>query len=101
VEPFEFTSNGGRGSALSRRVKSPKRTFHEVIKDGMSKTSSVIQIVFFLLLIGYSTYSLFKGDFEQAILPFPILALYYVFVVSRHGAHSEDDSDPDETDQGN
>jgi hypothetical protein len=37
VEPFEFTSNGGRGSALtegdalSRRVKSPKRTFYKVI----------------------------------------------------------------------
>jgi hypothetical protein len=32
VEPFEFTSNGGRGSALSRRAKSPKWTFYEVIK---------------------------------------------------------------------
>jgi hypothetical protein len=31
VEPFEFTSNGGRGTALSRRVKSPKRAFYEVI----------------------------------------------------------------------
>jgi hypothetical protein len=33
VEPFEFTSNGGRGNAFSRRVKSPKRTFYEVIMD--------------------------------------------------------------------
>ncbi len=31
VEPFEFISNGGRGSALSRRVKSSKRSFYEVI----------------------------------------------------------------------
>jgi len=31
VEPFEFTSNGGRGEALSRRVKSSKRTFYKVI----------------------------------------------------------------------
>ena len=61
----------------------------------------MIQIVFFLFLIGYSTYSLFKGNFEQAMLPFPILALYYIFVVSRLRAHSEDDSDPDEPDQGN
>ena len=34
VEPFEFTSNGRRGSTLSRRVKSPKRTFYEVINIG-------------------------------------------------------------------
>jgi len=32
VEPFEFISNGGRGNALSRLVKNPKRTFYEVIK---------------------------------------------------------------------
>ena len=31
VEPFEFTSNGGRESALSRSVKSPKRTYDEAI----------------------------------------------------------------------
>jgi len=29
--PFEFTSNGGRGEALSRLVKSPQRTIYEVI----------------------------------------------------------------------
>jgi hypothetical protein len=31
VEPFEFTSNGGGGEALPRRVKKPKVTFYEVI----------------------------------------------------------------------
>ena len=32
VVPFEFTSNGGRGVALSRRVKVAIATFYEVIK---------------------------------------------------------------------
>jgi hypothetical protein len=31
VAPFEFTSNGGRGETLSRRVKIVKATFYEVI----------------------------------------------------------------------
>jgi hypothetical protein len=31
VEPFEFTSNGGGGVALPRRVKRRKPTFYEVI----------------------------------------------------------------------
>jgi hypothetical protein len=33
VEPFEFTSNGGGGEALLRRVKRCKATFYEVIKS--------------------------------------------------------------------
>jgi hypothetical protein len=31
VEPFEFTSNGGGGEALPRRVKMREMTFYEVI----------------------------------------------------------------------
>ena len=31
VAPFEFTSNGGRGEALSRRVKIAETIFYEVI----------------------------------------------------------------------
>ncbi len=31
MEPFEFTSNGGGGGALPRRVKRRKPTFYEVI----------------------------------------------------------------------
>ncbi len=31
MEPFEFTSNGGGGVALLRRVKRHKTTFYEVI----------------------------------------------------------------------
>jgi hypothetical protein len=31
VEPFEFTSNGGGGEALPRRVKRRGETFYEVV----------------------------------------------------------------------
>jgi hypothetical protein len=38
VEPFEFTSNGGGGVALLRRVKRRRATFYEVINfDFMHK----------------------------------------------------------------
>ena len=33
VEPFEFTSNGGGGEALPRRVKRRNATFYEVINN--------------------------------------------------------------------
>jgi hypothetical protein len=36
------------------------------------------QLLIVLTCVGYSTYSLFKGDFEQAFLPYPILILYYL-----------------------
>jgi hypothetical protein len=37
-----------------------------------------LHILIVFLLFGYSTYSLFKGDFEQALLPYPILIIYYL-----------------------
>jgi hypothetical protein len=41
VEPFEFISNGGRGNALSRRVKSPRGTFYEVINIRSQATKPI------------------------------------------------------------
>jgi hypothetical protein len=37
-----------------------------------------LHILIVFSLLGYSTYSLFNGDFEQALLPYPILILYYL-----------------------
>jgi hypothetical protein len=37
-----------------------------------------LQILVVLCLLGYSTYSLSKGDFEQAFLPYPVLIIYYL-----------------------
>jgi hypothetical protein len=42
-----------------------------------------VHILIILGLIGYSTYSLFKGDFEQALLTYPILILYYLVFAKR------------------
>jgi hypothetical protein len=68
-------------------------------KERVSKTSAIIVIVLLFLLIGYSTYSFFKGNFERGFLPFPLLAVCYVFIVSRRGGHFEDDSDSDEAEK--
>lgn len=50
----------------------------------MSKTSALLQLVFFILLLIYGTYHLFKGQFEKSLLTFPIFAVYYVFVIARN-----------------
>ena len=43
-----------------------------------------LHIFIILCFLGYSTYSLFKGDFEQALLPYPALIIFYLlFVRSR------------------
>jgi hypothetical protein len=36
------------------------------------------QIFIVLTCVGYSTYSLFRGHFDQALLPYPLLILYYL-----------------------
>jgi hypothetical protein len=41
VEPFEFTSNGGGGEALPRRVKRRGATFYEVVKNGRCKMLTI------------------------------------------------------------
>ena len=43
VEPFEFTSNGGGGEALPRRVKRRNATFYKVINIKSKKFVSSIE----------------------------------------------------------
>ena len=78
------TQTEGKGFKLLRKGK-----------DRVSKAFSVFLVVLMLFLIGYSTYSFFKGNFEGGFLPFPLLAVCYVFMVSRRRAHFEADSDED------
>jgi hypothetical protein len=56
------------------------------------------QLVFILGCIGYSTYALFKGDFEQALLPYPVLILYYLIFVGKRvtGKNHTKDRDREE-----
>jgi len=49
----------------------------------MIRVVAWIQILFILGCVGYSTYWLFLGDFEQAFLPYPILILYYLLFSRR------------------
>jgi hypothetical protein len=56
----------------------------------MSKTSALLQLIFFVLLLIYATYHLFKGQFEQSLLTVPIFAIYYVFVIARNKKNISD-----------
>jgi hypothetical protein len=49
----------------------------------MKKAAAVVQIVIVLLIVGYGTYNLFIGNFEQSMTTLPLLVVYYVFMVAR------------------
>jgi len=49
----------------------------------MTRAVAWLQILIILCFVGYSTYSLFKGHFEQAFLPYPILIIYYLLFARR------------------
>jgi hypothetical protein len=49
----------------------------------VKKSAAVIQLITVLLVVGYGTYNLFTGNFEQSILTLPLLVVYYLFVVVR------------------
>lgn len=50
----------------------------------MPKVSALIQVVIIIFVVGYTTYQFFLGHFEQALAPFPLLIVYYVFIIARH-----------------
>jgi uncharacterized membrane protein YadS len=62
----------------------------------MSKISAFLQLIFFILLLSYATYHLFKGQFEQSLLTFPIFAVYYVFVIARNKTNVSDSKRDDQ-----
>jgi hypothetical protein len=47
----------------------------------MRKTAAIIQIIIILLIVGFGTYHLYKGNFEVSIATMPFLVIYYFFVV--------------------
>ncbi len=62
----------------------------------MKKISAVIQIVLVLLLVGFGTYHLYKGNFDLSMATLPVLVGYYLFMLSRrkrtgsrHGEHGD------------
>jgi len=54
-----------------------------------------LQILIILCFLGYSTYSLFKGDFEQAFLPYPILIIFYLLLVRSKAKSTSSTEDQD------
>ncbi|NMC75142.1 MAG: hypothetical protein GYA56_12435 [Geobacteraceae bacterium] len=47
----------------------------------MRKFSAIVQIVIILLIVGFGTYHLYRGNFEVSIATMPFLLVYYVFVI--------------------
>jgi len=49
----------------------------------MRKTAALIQVVIVLILVGFSTWQLFLGNFGASFSVLPLLIIYYVFVTAR------------------
>jgi hypothetical protein len=50
----------------------------------MVKAVAIIQILFILILVGFSTYQLFQGRLDLSLGVFPLLLGYYVFITARN-----------------
>jgi|ADurb_Gly_01_Slu_FD_contig_21_739380_length_246_multi_5_in_0_out_0_1 Ca2+/Na+ antiporter len=59
----------------------------------MRRTSALVQIVIILLVVGYGTYHLYRGNFEVSMSTLPFLVAYYVFVVVRQKRNKGRDDD--------
>jgi|GEM_PF-702829 Ca2+/Na+ antiporter len=59
----------------------------------MRRTSAFVQIVIILLVVGYGTYHLYRGNFEVSMSTLPFLVAYYLFVVVRQRRNKERDDD--------
>jgi hypothetical protein len=64
----------------------------------MLKTMAVIQIAIILLIVGFGTYHLFKGNFELAFGMLSFLFIYYLFLAAckRRSVSIEDTEFTDE-----
>jgi hypothetical protein len=49
----------------------------------MKRILATIQIIIIVLIIGFATWQLFLGNFDQAFASFPLLIIYYVFIIAR------------------
>jgi hypothetical protein len=49
----------------------------------MKRILAVIQLIVIILIVGFGTWQLYLGHFEQAFVTLPFLIIYYVFIVSR------------------
>jgi uncharacterized membrane protein YkvI len=59
----------------------------------MFKVAAWVQLIFILLIVGFSTYHLFRGRFELALGVLPFLMVYYIFVTVRRKRKTNLDPD--------
>jgi uncharacterized membrane protein YkvI len=59
----------------------------------MFKVAAWVQLIFILLIVGFSTYHLFRGRFELALGVLPFLMVYYIFVKVRRKRKTNLDPD--------
>lgn len=50
----------------------------------MLKMVAGIQLIFILVIVGFSTYQLFRGRFDLALGVLPFLMVYYIFITVRN-----------------
>ncbi|MBA4393403.1 MAG: hypothetical protein C0407_07605 [Desulfobacca sp.] len=62
----------------------------------MIKAVAIIQILFVLFLVGFSTYQLFQGRFDLSLGVFPLLMGYYVFITIRNKRKASSGQDKQE-----
>ncbi len=58
----------------------------------MRRVSAAVQIIIILLVIGYGTFHLFRGNFEASMSTLPFLVAYYMFVVVRQRRNREQEN---------
>jgi hypothetical protein len=51
--------------------------------EAMKRILAIIQIIVIILIVGFGTWQLYLGNFEPAFASFPLLIIYYVFIISR------------------
>ncbi len=78
VRPTLSGSYAYIGSIYSRNIDCRRFRRPEERCKALMRVIAYLHILIVCSLFGYSTYSLFRGDFEQAFLPYPILILYYL-----------------------
>lgn len=64
----------------------------------MKTISAWIQVVLLLLIVGYGTWQLFEGHFQESFSTLPFLFAYYIFVVARQRKRQDrsmEDPEPD------
>jgi len=64
----------------------------------ISKPAATVLLIFVVLILAHSAYSLFQGNFRQATFMLPLLVVFYVFGIARQRHDAEDDDEDSDFD---